>query len=212
MKKRGFIVVALLLVTSLMAALGTGAIDVFSANRSSAMKVVTDSNALISLVGDGNYAVPKKNGELKLDFTDGTTFNGDGFNPQARSEFNDVFTVTNQSAKTVYVWLEALGWSSQHNGGLQYRIEDTNGVVTNVNDWYGNTQPNGKNLLDSTGMNFVNGKGKNAYVQLDPGEYFSVKVLVSTVMANGYGDANTPYSDWSHTVIVKANTTAPTQN
>lgn len=56
MTKRGFIVVALLLIASLMAAMGTGAIDVFTAKRSAAMTVVTDTEGLISLKPDGFYA------------------------------------------------------------------------------------------------------------------------------------------------------------
>ncbi len=212
MRKRSLVVLILLIVASVMAAMGTGALDVFRANRTAAMMVVTDADAYISLKGDDNYAYEKNNGELKLDFTS-TNDNviGDGFNPQANSEFNEVFSVTNQSAKTVYVWFEAEGWSSQHNSGLQYRIDHTNGTVTNVDAWYGNTQPQGKNLLSSTGMNFMDGIGKMAYVQLDPGEYFSVKILVNTVMSNGYGDANTPYSNWGHKVIVKANVESPSR-
>lgn len=209
MKRKGLVVLALLVVASLMAAMGTGAINVFSANRSSAMTIVNDSDALIGISGDGVYATETNKG-LKIDFNNGD-FDGKGLNPQAKSEFYEVFTVTNQSPKTVYVWLEAEGWSSQHNGGLQYRINDYNGEVTNVNAWYGNTQPNGKNLLDSTGMNFVNGVGKNAYIKLDSGEYFNVNIYVKTTLSNGYGDANTPYSDWSHKVIVKANENAPTR-
>ncbi|MCR2823281.1 DUF1102 domain-containing protein [Lederbergia panacisoli] len=207
MKRKGFVAFILLIVAALTAAMGTGAIDVFKADRSAAMKVVTDTNGLISLVGDGLYAKEAASGKLTLDFTN-TANGGKGFNPQANSEFNEVFTVTNKSEKSVYVWLEADGWSSQHNAGLQYRINNTDGVVTNVDAWYGNTQPSGKNLLDSTGMNFVNGVGKEAYVLLSPGQKFDVNIYVNTVLANGYGS---PGSDWSHTVKVKASTTKPTR-
>lgn len=205
LKKRSFVVLALLLVAAIMATLGTGAINVFNARRTSAMKVVTDENALVSLKGDGNYAIAKSNGELKLDFTDGN-FTGDGFNPQAKSSFYDVFTITNQSPKTIFVWLEAEGWSSQHNSGLNYKVNQTNGNVIKGIDTYKT-----ETLLTTTGWNFVNGKGSLAYVELDPGEYFTVNINVSTVMANGYGDAGTHYSDWSHVVTVKANTTAPSR-
>ncbi len=212
MKRKSLVVLTLLIVASLMAGIGTGALDVFSANRASAMKVVNDGSAYIGLSGDGKYAYETNNGQLKIDFTSNNPYViGDGFNPQARSEFNEVFTVTNQSAKTVYVWLEAKGWSSQHNSGLVYRINNTDGIYTPVNEWYRNN-PEGKNLLSSTGTNYNDGVGKMAYVKLEPGQYFNVKILVKTEMSNGYGDPNTPYSDWGHTVIVKANSTAPTQN
>ena len=78
------------------------------ANRSAAMMVVTDSAALIGLSGDGVYAKESTAGKLNLNFTNGS-FAGTGFNPQANSEFHKVFTVTNQSADPVYVWLEADG-------------------------------------------------------------------------------------------------------
>ncbi|MEH7111531.1 hypothetical protein V7124_04005 [Neobacillus niacini] len=207
MKKKGFVGFLLLIVAALTAAMGTGAIDVFNADRSSSMGVVTDSKALVALSGDGLYAKEAGDGKLTLNFKN-TSSGGEGFNPQAKSEFHDVFTVTNKSEKSIYVWLEADGWSSQHNAGLQYRIADTDGVVTNVKAWYGNTQPNGKNLLDSTGMNFVNGVGKNAYVLLAPGQSFDVNVYVNTKLGNGYGS---PGKDWSHTVKVNAGTTAPVQ-
>lgn len=207
MKRKSLGVLSLLLGASMMAAVGTGAIDVFSAKRSSDMQVVTDAEAIVAISSQSGYTKVDKYGSLELDFTDGNSkFDGKGFNPRAKSEFNDVFTVTNQSADTVYVWLEAEGWSSQHNAGLEYRIEETDGEITNVNAWYGKTQPEGNNLLDSTGMNFVDGKGNEAYVKLDAGESMDVKVLVNTVLENGYGSAG---SNWNHKVIVKANENAP---
>lgn len=207
MRKRSLVVLILLIVASVMAAMGTGALDVFRAKRTAAMMVVTDTDAYISLKGDGNYAYEKNNGELKLDFTSANNnVIGDGFNPQASSEFNEVFSVTNKSAKTVYVWFEAEGWSSQHNGGLAYVIEKTDGEVTKGIDTYKTNT-----LLTTTGWNFKDNKGSLAYVQLDPGEYFSVKILVNTVMSNGYGDANTYYSNWGHKVIVKANVESPSR-
>jgi len=205
MKRKGLVVLALLIVASLMAAMGTGALDVFSAKRSSAMTIVNDSEALIGISGDGLYAKETNKG-LKIDFNNAGI--GKGINPQAYSEFHKVFTVTNQSPKTVYVWLEAEGWSSQHNGGLRYKLNSTDGVMTG--DLTANSAP--KNiLLWSTGDNFKNGVGRLAYVQLDPGEYFDVDIFINTQLANGYGDANTHYSDWSHTVIVKANENAPSR-
>lgn len=204
MKRKGLVVLALLVVASLMAAMGTGALDVFSAKRSSAMTIVNDAEALIGISG-GEYTKQSKNGKFMIDFNDGS-FIGNGLNPQAKSEFHDVFTITNQSAKTVYVWLEAEGWSSEHNAGLKYVINRTNGSITKGIDTYATNT-----LLNTTGWNFKEGKGSLAYVQLDPGEYFTVNIYIDTVLSNGYGDANTAYSDWSHGVIVKANETAPSR-
>ncbi|NMA95378.1 MAG: DUF1102 domain-containing protein, partial [Clostridiales bacterium] len=138
MKRKSLVVLTLLVIAALMAAIGTGAIDVFSAKRSAAMGVVNDAEALVALKGDGKYAKADNKGKLYLDFTN-TEKDGKGFNPQAKSEFHEVFTVTNKSEKTIYVWLEAEGWDSHHNGGLQYRINDTNGEITYVDAWYGKT-------------------------------------------------------------------------
>ncbi|HHV95116.1 MAG TPA: hypothetical protein GXX37_01345 [Clostridiaceae bacterium] len=196
-------VLALLLVSAVMASIGSGAIDVFMAKRSSSMVVASDAEGFIGITSTSPYAKVNKNGTISFDFS---TAAAKGFNAQSNTEINNVFTVTNQSAETVYVWLEAEGWDSWHNAGLEYRIQETNGEVTNVDDWYGNTQPQGKNLLSSTGMNFVNGVGKMAYVKLEPGEYFKVKILVNTVLSNGYGRDG---KDWTHKVIFKANKEAP---
>jgi hypothetical protein len=205
-KRRFFVVFTLLIVASLLAAMGSGAIDVFSAEREVTMKVVSDAEGLISLEGDGKYAKEgtkgKEKGKLYLDFTN-TSVGGQGLNPQAISEFHEVFRVTNKSEKTVYVWFEAKGWDSQHNAGLQYIVDKTNGNIIKATDTYKTNT-----LLTTTGWNFKNGVGNMAYVQLDPGEYFSVKITVDTRLSNGYGN---PYYNWDHTVIVKANTTAPVQ-
>ena len=40
----------------LLAAMGTGAIDFFRAERAAAMQVVNDGDGLIALTGDCNYA------------------------------------------------------------------------------------------------------------------------------------------------------------
>jgi len=203
--KKGKILVVLtfLLAAAVIASIGSGAIDVFKATRSSSMVVASDAEGFIGITSSSPYTKVNRDGTITFDFS---TLAAKGFNAKSRTEVNDVFTVTNQSAKPVYVWLEADGWTSWHNAGLEYRIQNTNGDVTNVDDWYGNTQPQGKNLLSSTGMNFKDGVGKMAYVYLEPGEYFTGKILVNTELANGYGDAG---KDWSHKVIFKANAEAP---
>ncbi|NLX71047.1 MAG: hypothetical protein GX024_09205 [Clostridiales bacterium] len=202
MKRRFLVAFTLLIVASLLAALGTGAIDVFSATRTAEMQVVTDADGLISLIGDGKYGKTDGKGKLALDFTN-TSAGGKGFNPQAKSEFHNVFTITNKSEKTVYVWLEAEGWSSHHNAGLKYVVNETNGNVIKGIDTYKT-----ETLLDSTGWNFKDGVGSLAYVELEPGEYFNVNIYVKTTLSNGYGD---PGYDWSHKVIVKANTNPPSR-
>lgn len=202
-KSKIFVVMGLLVVAAFMASIGTGAINVFSAKRSSSMVVASDAAGFIGITSTSPYTTVNNDGTIGFDFS---TDKAGGFNAQSKTEINDVVTVTNQSAETVYVWLEAEGWDSWHNAGLEYRIQATNGQVTNVDAWYGNTQPQGKDLLYSTGMNFVKGVGKEAYAQLDPGEYFTAKILVNTNLSNGYGNSG---KNWSHKVILNANENAP---
>lgn len=206
MRRKSLVVFSLLLVASLMAAIGTGAIDVFSATRAADMEVVTDAQGIIGLSSNSGYTLLDKYGSLKLDFT-GTNgkFIGQGFNPRALFEFNDVFTVTNQSPDTVYVWLEAEGWDSWHNAGLKYVIGDTYGAVEitkGIDTYKTNT------LLTTTGWNFKSGVGSLAYVKLAPGASFDVNINVNTNLENGYGTAG---KSWDHKVIVKANENPPTR-
>lgn len=202
------VVLALMVVASLMAAVGTGAIDVFKADRAAGISVVNDASGYLGIKADSSYAKVNANGTMALDFTS-TNNNviGDGFNAQAFTQVDDVFSITNQSATPLYVWFESDNWNSWHNAGLRYYINQTNGDITRVDDWYYQSDE-GKALLNSIGMNFVNGVGRDAYVKLDPGEYFNVKITANTVLANGYGDAG---KDWSHKLTIKANKTAPTQ-
>lgn len=205
MKRRGFVILALLLVASLMAALGTGAVDVFSAKRSSAMKIVNDSESLISISGDNIYA-KENNGVLKLDFSN-VARGAKGINPAAVYAFNKVFTITNRSEKPVYVWLESPDWDSEHNAGVRYIIDSTAGEITG--DLTANSAPHNL-LLWSTGDNFKNGTGRLAYVKLAPGLDVSVKVTVKTE-DNMYGSTASHLFNWDHTVVVKANSTQPSR-
>lgn len=208
-KGRLLVVFSLLIVASMLAAIGTGAIDVFEAQRTSAMVIASDAEGFIGISSDSPYADVATSGNAKGTISfDFKTATAKGFNAQSKTEINNVFTVTNQSAETVYAWLEAEGWSSQHNAGLVYRIQESTGEVERVNEWYWRN-PQGLNLLDSTGMNFTDGVGKNAYVKLEPGENFTVQMFVNSNLANGYGAEG---KDWGHKIIVKANKTEPTQN
>jgi hypothetical protein len=200
MKRRFFVVFTLLIVASLLAAMGTGAIDFFRAERAAAMQVVNDGDGLIALTGDGNYAKEDSKGRLELDFTDkNISFLGKGFNPKAISKFNNVFKVTNKSAKTVYVWLEAEGWTLRHDNGLTYKVDKTYGDAK-VHPGYTNV------LLDKYFSNFKGGFGNAAYVELPPGASFDVKIYVDTV-TDDYLDEGR--NIWDHKVIVRANKNKP---
>lgn len=55
-KRKNFVVLTLLLMAAVMASLGTGAIDVFTANRSVSAKIVNDMDGLIGIKPGSPYA------------------------------------------------------------------------------------------------------------------------------------------------------------
>ena len=207
MRRKHLLVLTLLLIAAMMAAMGTGALNVFSADRDAVMKIVNDGTAMISIVGDGKYVKEDSAGRLALDFTN-TSSGGKGFNPKAKSDFYKVFTITNQSERPVYVWLESNGWSTEHLNNLTYRINEDfcTGTITRMDEWF-YRNPEGLNLLSQPGYQFKEGKdGRNAFVYVEPGESFSVDLLVRTL--SNYGNKNT---NLNHTVIVKADVNKPIQ-
>jgi hypothetical protein len=146
----------------------------------------------------------EETGKLYLDFT-GTNPNADGlgFNPDAVTLIDNVFAVTNQSTNTVFVWFESPDWSDAERKMVEWKVDGTNSSpgADMIGGTYDGTPNNNIKLLDYTPWHFVNGQdGEAAYVELDPGESFAVKLEVA------YGEENT---DLSHTIRVKADTEAP---
>lgn len=201
MKRKSLVVLTLLVVAALMAGVGTGALDVFSAERSAVMEIVNDDVALISILGDGLYTEQTNRG-LKLDFT-GTSQGGEGINVNAVSVFHEVFKITNKSEKTVFVWLESPAWHEQIQKNVVYRVANPDAKMTEDTTY--TAAPKNK-LLWTSGTNFTGGVGDLAYVRLEPGEFFDVNIEVRTL-----GSYAVNYPDWSHTIKVMANTNAPTR-
>jgi hypothetical protein len=183
------------------------------------MEIVNDASGFLAIAGDSDHwAFEDGEGKFYLDFTE-TNGNaaGEGFNPQAFTSVGDVFSVTNQSTRDVYVWFESPDWpwKMQGNGSsLRYRI-DADATSTKVLGQYEpadvaqvhNHPEYGRRLLWTEGTNYEDGQnGKLAYVLLEPGDSFSVEILVG---ATGYY-ANQGL-DFSHTVKVKADEDAPTR-
>lgn len=179
-----------------------------SIKKTYAVAIVVRKNEedLISIKGDNLYAI-KTNKGLKLDFTN-TSVGGKGFSPNAVSEFHKILTITNQSEKNVYVWLEADGWTTQHNS-LTYKVANSDGRMTPSLP-YGATGTYENRLLWTSGTNFNKGVGHLAYVRLEPGQYFDVDISANTTNMTEQIN-NLTSRDWSHTVIVRANTKAPSR-
>lgn len=86
------------------AAFGSGAFSQVEADRAATFSVTNDGSALLGLSGDGNYVSESDTGTagqstIQFEFTN--------LNDDARSTFEDVLTITNQTqdgnAKDVYI-------------------------------------------------------------------------------------------------------------
>lgn len=99
-RRLGILLLALGVVTA--AIYGTGAFAGLSADRSADVSVTGDASGYISLKpADGSggvYAEQDTRGKLMLHFDEGV-------NPDSSTEFENVFTITNQRAETVGFWL-----------------------------------------------------------------------------------------------------------
>jgi len=209
--KRGkiAIVFSLLIISAVMAAAGSGALDVFSSPRQSNVSIANDSNGYLAITGGPEkYAYEQKDGTFIVDFSD-TNKNviGKGVNFQANSSFNKVFTITNQSAKTLNVWLstdDSFPW--QPKWGLDYKVNPVStGKVVNATA-YG--VPN--YLIWTANSNFKNtdssprvDQGALAYAILAPGQNIVVDIDISTndIWSYKAGD------NFNHKIYVKADST-----
>jgi len=96
-------------------AVGTGAFDSVSADRSVSLAVAGDSNAFLGLNSDSNelpnseYATELGNGLAEINTTpdaDGD-FDGEGVSPFALTTIEEVIEVTNQGTQDVAVFVES---------------------------------------------------------------------------------------------------------
>ncbi|HHW00713.1 MAG TPA: hypothetical protein GXX36_14335 [Clostridiaceae bacterium] len=208
-KGKILVVLTLLLAAAVIASIGTGAIDVFTANRSVSAKIVDDTKGFIGLSTNSPYASFNNRGTLEIKFA--SMHGAEGFNPDATTVFKNLFTVTNQSDETVYVWLEAgSDYSTAEHYAFDYRVQQGyTGVLHRAiyTSAYSDSNPLRRVLISDVGRNFKNGRdGENAYMELAPGQSFDVEVDVATL--TNYGGKNT---NLDHTLIIRADKTAPVQ-
>jgi len=210
--KRGtvLLLVTLLATAAILAAAGSGAVSSFTANRSSNMVVVNDTDGFIGISGDSeHWAFEDGSGRFYLDFTESNeNAIGEGFNARALTRIDEAFSLTNQGTRPVYVWFESSDWPWQANAILAYRIneDNTTGDITRADVWFYKRDA-GLNLLSGDMTSFQDGVGEQAYVYLEPGESFAVDIIVNT--ANSvYGNDGL---DLSHTVVIRADEDAPQQ-
>ena len=114
---------------------GTGAFSTVSADRDVSISVADDADAFLGIEptddAEGVYAT-EVNGQIKLTF-DGTGTRAEGLNPDARTSFGQVFTVTNQGTQSVNVSVESANKTTGVSFYIQKRGDrvqlNTSGVV-----------------------------------------------------------------------------------
>lgn len=225
MKKKIIVTMVLLLTATIMGAFGTGAIDVFSATRSADVSIVSDADGYVAITGDPVWTEISNIGVLSLNFSE-TNQNtiGNGFNRNSVTEVYNVFQITNQSPKDVYVWLEpgsgwvVSPWTHANGSGarefIRYVINqsETDGTIIQSNhlghskfDMLGTfTDPydNGEQVVSQYDYH-------SSYVKLTPGQKVSINVICKTA-GTWFGSQSYFEGIIDHNIIVKANADAPT--
>lgn len=115
------------LVMALSLAVAAGAFTSVSADRTANVTVAGDASAYLGLTPtDGSpnsaYCYIDTGGELVIDMTDShsTSAGGNGVNPNAETDFDDVFTVTNQGTQPIDVGLTDSG---NNDGAVKFYID-----------------------------------------------------------------------------------------
>lgn len=107
MQRRKFVIGMGALASGAAAAVGTGAFTSVTASRDIDVAVADDANAYLKLEGkNSHYVVDDGNGgTLAIDMTGNNPTNagGTGVNPNAVTEFGDLFEIANQGTQPVTV-------------------------------------------------------------------------------------------------------------
>lgn len=119
MERRKFVVGLGALASGSAAAVGTGAFTSVTATRDIDVEVADDASAYLRLEGTGgansDYVTDDGNGgTLSISLDDGNTVSGggEGVNPDAVTEIDDLFTIENQGTQEVSVSISKSGANS----------------------------------------------------------------------------------------------------
>lgn len=146
MERRKFIAAMGSVAAGGAATVGTGAFTSVEADRSVDVEVAGDANAFLGLdrTSDPNSQTyvtgTPSSGEVAFDFSDdnGATDLGDGFNPNAVTEVDNLLEVTNQGTQTVHFYVDVRDIDlSDGDGGqatLQLEAKDSVGASSNEED------------------------------------------------------------------------------
>ena len=99
------------------AAVGTGAFTSVEASRDVTVSLASDSNAFLQLEALDSNVAEQSDGTLALDFS-GDNSIGNGLNPDATTNFLDVFKIGNQGQNDVAVRVDARDEIEAAHGGI----------------------------------------------------------------------------------------------
>ncbi|WP_154018205.1 DUF1102 domain-containing protein [Halolamina sediminis] len=128
------------------AGIGTGAFTGVRASRDVSLEVSGDGNAYLGLQPTSEYASFDGDGALTLDFTSDGDGDG-GLNPDANTNFNDLFTITNNGSETVAVWFNTGKPNAPGAGSSEPTFHDELADLLNVS-------PSGLNPGGGRGANY----------------------------------------------------------
>lgn len=178
MERRKFVIGMGSLVAGGAAATGTGAMNVFSADRDATIEVVDDSEAYVGLYpGDDDQVTDsdstESGGYAKLNDSGALEITIDELNPEAETKFINVFRIANQVSDDDVDWggSPEVGLSFSLSGGNASAVEVLvhKGVGSTVND-------------DGTGYDasFTGGSGDGDVGVLTTGTVAQVDLQIDT--------------------------------
>jgi hypothetical protein len=146
------------------AGIGTGAFTSVTADRSVDVEVAGDSSAYLQLQkisGEPNSQqyVNVDSGEVSFDFSDGNSDvagGGNGFNPDAVTEVENLLRVGNQGTQEVEFYVDVSGVDLSNGTTIQVRAEDGSGnTVENIAQNGGVSSPAPDSITLTTGETAV---------------------------------------------------------
>lgn len=135
MQRRNFLVGVGSTAIGASALVGSGAFTSVEADRAATVKTAADSKAYLRLEAtadspNGDYAYEDDAGRLKLDLSSSNdSLSGDGVNPDAVTNVDDVFVIQNQGTQAVDVWIAGAGSNVAFEDSSGNSLEDSSNPV-----------------------------------------------------------------------------------
>ncbi|MFB6123688.1 MAG: hypothetical protein ABEJ78_09555 [Haloferacaceae archaeon] len=179
------------------AAMGTGAFTSLTANRTATVNVAGDGAAYLQLVPGSSAGTPTSPSgpnaayaeynsddelELNLDGDASGGFGGtqgDGVNPDAVTDIDEVFTIRNQGTQPVGVYI------SDTDSNDEVTFYANNSFPDNSHSGGSARAPSGTNGSGTAASDSIEGSGN--YVEMNAGDYLEVSIQVDTTGTTSTG-------------------------